>query len=58
VIDGDADGATVAFDYTFLSDGRATNSGKECWRLVRAESGWKIMTLSWSVTLAQTRRQD
>ena len=51
-IDGDADVATVAFDYTFLADGRATNSGKECWLLVRSGDGWKIMTLVYSVVLA------
>ena len=52
-IDGDGDVATVAFDYTFLSGGRATNSGKECWLLVRSGAGWKIMTLAWSVRLVQ-----
>ena len=52
-IDGDGDVATVTFDYTFLADGRATNSGKECWLLVRSETGWTIMTLAWSVELAQ-----
>lgn len=57
-IDGDGDVATVAFDYTFLSDGRATNSGKECWLLVRSEAGWKIMTLAWSVRLVKRDRQE
>ena len=51
-IDGDADVATVTFDYTFLADGRATNSGKECWLLVRSSEGWKITTLAYSVVLA------
>lgn len=57
-IDGDGDVATVVFDYTFLSDGHATNSGKECWLLVRSEAGWKIMTLAWSVRLVKKDRQD
>jgi len=57
-IDGDGDVATVAFDYTFLANGRATNSGKECWLLVRSEAGWKIMTLAWSVRLAKKDRQE
>ncbi len=57
-IDGDGDVATVAFDYTFLANGRATNSGKECWLLVRSDAGWKIMTLSWSVRLAKKDRQE
>lgn len=57
-IDGDGDVANVAFDYTFLSDGRATNFGKECWLLVRSETGWKIMTLAWSVRLVQKQRAE
>ena len=53
LIEGDGDVASVAFDYTFLADDRATNSGKECWLLVRTADGWKITTLAWSVTLAK-----
>jgi hypothetical protein len=41
-----------------LANGRATNSGKECWLLVRSEAGWKIMTLAWSVRLAKKDRQE
>ncbi|MBO9883271.1 nuclear transport factor 2 family protein [Xanthomonas sp. D-109] len=51
-IDSDGDVATVSFDYTFIADGKATNSGRECWLLVRTESGWKITTLAYSVELA------
>lgn len=50
-IDSDGDVATVTFDYQFLSNGRATNWGKECWLMVRTESGWKITSLAYSVTL-------
>ena len=50
-INGDSDVATACFDYAFLSDGVATNHGKECWLLVQTEGGWKITTLAWSVTL-------
>ena len=50
-IDGDGDVAAVSFDYAFLSNGVATNHGKEVWLMVRTEGGWKIMTLAWSVTL-------
>lgn len=50
VTDGDV--ATVTFDYTFLAGGKATNSGRECWLLVRTEDGWKITTLAYSVDLA------
>lgn len=50
-IDSDGDVATVAFDYSFLSNGRSTNSGKECWLLVRTEGGWKITTIAYSVVL-------
>ena len=58
VIDGDDDVATVAFDYAFLADGQPINSGKECWLLVRSETGWKITTLAWSVRLAPTHRKE
>ncbi|WP_036169862.1 nuclear transport factor 2 family protein [Noviluteimonas dokdonensis] len=47
-IDGDADVATVTFDYTFKSDGRETNHGTECWLMVRTQDGWKITTLAYS----------
>jgi hypothetical protein len=50
-IDTDGDVATVSFDYSFLSNGRATNWGRECWLLVRTEGGWKITTLAYSVVL-------
>ena len=50
-IDGDADVATVTFDYQFLSDGKATNWGTECWLLVRTGEGWKITTLAYSLNL-------
>ena len=51
-IDSDGEVATVVFDYSFLSNGRATNWGKECWLMVRTEAGWKITTLAYSVILA------
>jgi len=50
-IDADADVATVTFDYTFLSDGKVGNFGKECWLLVRTGEGWKITTLAYSYNL-------
>lgn len=50
-IDTDGDVATVAFDYKFLSNGKTTNWGKECWLLVRTDAGWKITTLVYSVIL-------
>lgn len=50
-IDSDGDVATVTFDYSFLSNGKTTNWGKECWLMVRTESGWKITTLVYSVIL-------
>ncbi len=48
-IDTDGDVAVVSFDYSFLSNGRKTNWGKECWLLVRTGEGWKITTLAYSV---------
>lgn len=52
-IDADDDVATVTFEYSFLSNGRTTNWGKECWLLVRTEDGWRITTVAYSVTLAK-----
>ncbi len=50
-IDSDGDAASVAFDYQFLIDGREANHGREYWTLVRTESGWKIASVVWSVSL-------
>ncbi|MDI9240383.1 nuclear transport factor 2 family protein [Lysobacter sp. LF1] len=57
-IDSDGDVATVTFDYRFLSNGRATNWGKECWLMVRTESGWKITSLAYSVVLPPVAKAD
>jgi hypothetical protein len=35
----------VAFDYTFLANGKKTNWGREMWQLVRTEDGWKIFSV-------------
>ncbi|GAB3103882.1 nuclear transport factor 2 family protein [Lysobacter terrae] len=48
-IDTDGDIASVWFDYSFKSDGRRTNYGKEAWHLVNTEGGWKIVSVVWSV---------
>lgn len=48
-IETDGDVASVFFDYSFLSDDRETNHGKEAWLLVRTEQGWKIASVIWSV---------
>ena len=57
-IDTDGDVATVSFDYSFLSNGKATNWGKECWLMVRTEDGWKITTLAYSVILPKAKADD
>lgn len=51
-IDSDGEVAAVTFDYSFLSNGKPTNWGKECWLMVRTEAGWRITTVAYSVTLA------
>lgn len=48
-IQSDGDIASVYFDYSFLSDGKETNRGKEAWQLVRTDNGWKIVSVIWSV---------
>ncbi|UHQ20172.1 hypothetical protein LVB87_03145 [Lysobacter sp. KIS68-7] len=58
-IDTDGEVATVTFDYSFLSNGKKTNWGKECWLMVRTKAGWKITTLAYSVILpAAPQRAD
>jgi hypothetical protein len=48
-IESDGDVAQVWFDYSFNFDGYKANWGKEAWHLVRAEDGWKITSVIWSM---------
>ena len=48
-IDTDGDIASVWFDYSFHSNDRQTNHGKEAWHLVRTDDGWKIASVIWSM---------
>jgi hypothetical protein len=48
LIDSDGDNASVAFDFSYLRDGKVTNVGREYWLLVRTEAGWKIAAVTWS----------
>jgi hypothetical protein len=41
--------ASVWFDFDFLQDGKVTNRGSETWQLVRAENGWKISSMLFSM---------
>jgi hypothetical protein len=41
--------ASVWFDFDFLVDGKVTNRGSESWQMVRAEDGWKISSMLYSV---------
>jgi hypothetical protein len=47
----DTNGAvgSVYFDFDFLSDGKVTNRGSEAWQMVRAEDGWKISSMLYSM---------
>jgi len=47
----DTNGAigSVYFDFDFVSDGKVTNRGSETWQMVRAEDGWKIGAMLFSV---------
>lgn len=46
----DTNGAvgSVYFDFDFLEDGKVTNRGSETWQMVRAEDGWKIVSMLYS----------
>ncbi|MCD2515212.1 nuclear transport factor 2 family protein [Massilia sp. G4R7] len=41
--------ASVWFDFDFLDDGKVTNRGSESWQMVRAEDGWKISSMLFSM---------
>jgi hypothetical protein len=41
--------ASVWFDFDFLVDGKVGNRGSETWQLVRAEDGWKISSMLFSM---------
>ena len=47
----DTNGAVAAvwFDFDFLINGKVTNRGSESWQMVRAEDGWKISSMLYSV---------
>lgn len=49
VVDTDGEVASVAFDYAFLAEGKQTNWGREMWHLVRVESGWKIISVIYTI---------
>ncbi len=51
----DGEVASISFDYVYLSDGRATNDGREKWLLVRTELGWKITSVVYSIRLPEAR---
>lgn len=41
--------ASVWFDFDFRIDGKVTNRGSESWQMVRAEDGWKISSMLYSM---------
>jgi glycyl-tRNA synthetase (class II) len=48
-IDTNGTVASVWFDFDFLEDGKVTNRGSESWQMVRAEDGWKISSMLYSM---------
>lgn len=42
---------TVIFDYSFWSDGKRTNWGKESWGLLKINGEWKITSVIFSMEL-------
>jgi hypothetical protein len=57
-VDTDGEVAAVAFDYSYLSDHRVTNWGREQWQLVRTEAGWKIFSVIYTVRLPKPAAAD
>ena len=41
--------ASVWFDFDFLVDRKVSNRGSESWQMVRAEDGWKISSMLYSM---------
>jgi len=41
--------ASVSFDYVYEEDGVAQNRGIESWQLIKADDGWKIVSMLYSV---------
>ena len=39
----------VYFDFDFIADGKVNNRGSETWQMVRAEDGWKIAAMLYSI---------
>ena len=52
-IDTDGEVASISFDYIYLTDGRATNRGREKWLLVRTEQGWRITSVVYTIHLPE-----
>ena len=48
-IDTNGTVAAVWFDFDFLIDGKVSNRGSESWQMVRAEDGWKISSMLYSM---------
>ncbi|MDQ1158978.1 hypothetical protein QE385_003305 [Sphingomonas sp. SORGH_AS 950] len=48
-IAGDGESAAMSFDYAFRIDGVVLNTGMEHWLLVNTNSGWRIVSVAWSV---------
>lgn len=40
---------SVYFDFDFMSEGKLNNRGSETWQMVRAEDGWKIGAMLYSI---------
>lgn len=48
-IDTNGTVGAVWFDFDFVVDGKVTNRGSESWQMVRAENGWKISSMLFSM---------
>jgi hypothetical protein len=45
--------SSVIFDYTFWSDKKMKNYGKELWQLIKTDGQWKITSVIFSYELAE-----
>jgi hypothetical protein len=58
VVRNDGTVASLWFDYAFVEHGAVSNQGHETWSLLNTAGGWKIASVTWSVSDRVPERSD
>ena len=48
--------AYMSFDYVAINGGAMPNWGREYWALVKTSKGWKISSVTWTMTMVPDYR--